>query len=125
MIDFLLKDRLTMSEIEDFLSPLISSKKKLKIISLEDFYNSSYTNEELDGIYFCVVMDVYGDASLLLQLYRTGNNNIESSIIRKAEEDGISVYIPFGDEWLFVNDKGKKKVFCFESEKGFYFKELG
>ena len=111
MIDFLLKYPLAKVDIEKFATSFINAKKSIRVINIDEFYNVNLSDEELSGICFFVVQNVLGDASLLIQIYRSGDDDLINSLVEKAKEKKISLYLPLNDiEWIFIDENGDESI---------------
>lgn len=124
MIDLLLVDQHSSSQLSDFLSEIFDCViNRIRIFEIDKF--NSLTEEldvsTLDCV--CAYSLVRGDASQLLQLYRY--RITDSDVIRRtidvALKNSIRCYIPHDslDSWIYVGeDDTPKHVRQIECDQG-------
>jgi hypothetical protein len=127
MMDILLEQQHSVSQIQNFLSAIFECPiERVKIFDA-DAFNS--LNEELDELLFdciCVIFPVRGDAAQLLQLYRykLGDSDVLRKSIEMALHNKIHCYIPneSANGWIYVGDSDTpKQAQSIESDEQDYF----
>lgn len=112
MIDFLIKNKLSYSELLIFLSNIFEcSIKNIALITEEALNDIDYKINTQDILCLCVYIDVCGDASTMLQIYRSKINDGElfEKISSTAKNSKIPCYIPIDsfDNWLYIDENSE------------------
>ncbi|NHZ42496.1 hypothetical protein [Massilia aquatica] len=122
MIDFLLKFHCSFFELKEFLSKIFDcSSEKILIFDIDEFNSLVEELNDSEIVCICVVVEVRGDASQLLQLYRCPlpTSVISGKIISYAQKNKVQCYIPSDsvDTWIYVDTDALKFVRQIESEE--------
>lgn len=131
MINFLFKNYLSIEEIKHFLLQVFnSSEGKIVIVGIEEFNDINSKIEANNLSCLCVYSKIFGDASLLIQLYRYSikENILIEEIIKTSIKLSIACYVPIDDfdGWILLGeqpDKIKGKQIQPEKDNVFYFKK--
>lgn len=131
MIDFLLKHNLSYAEILNFISQILECKPvDISLIS-QDKFNETASPCEIKTKYLCIFFEVYGEASKMLQIYRSKleTEELTQRIVSAAQDLRISCFIPADDfaKWIYIDNKSRIKYMeqiDLEDENLYFFKEI-
>lgn len=132
MIDFLVKNKLSHFELLNFLSKVFDcSHQEISLIT-EDILNNTNHKLNTENIFcLCVYIDVHGDASTMLQIYRSKINSekLAQKISIVAKKLKIPCYIPTDsfDNWLYIDKNSEShsvRQISFEDQNFFQFERI-
>lgn len=112
MTDFLFKKKLSKEEIYYFLREVFKNNGgEIKVLHIDEF-NDINSNVDVDDLHcLCVYSEIFGNASLLIQLYRYSmdENVLLHKIVDAATKLSVACYVPIDDfdGWAFVGESTK------------------
>lgn len=132
MIDFLIKNKLSYSELLNFLLKIFEcGHQNIALITEELLNNVNHKIYTTDIFCLCVQIDVCGDASTMLQIYRSKINEEElfNKISRVAKFLKIACYIPIDsfDKWLYIDNDSEShyvRQISYENQNFFQFEKI-
>lgn len=129
MIDFLLRYKTSLQELRAFIALVVgASVDEVVVFQDAEFYERAGALDLSSCRCLCVFSYVYGEAAMLLQLFRCEMSaaDLRGKIISASSVLGVECYIPdpVGEGWVYVGGNGvvsAVKRMCDDSEEYFYF----
>jgi len=109
MMDFLLADKLSRTQIGEFVSKILDYPvNRIKVLELSEFRSKVTKLNESEMDCLCLFSPIRGDASQLVQLYRyeITDDEVFNRIVETATKEKVRCYIAYDDfyDWIYAGE---------------------